>query len=399
MVYRDPASLEAQHEAEHEIEAAALGIETAVFLIICKRLRKLKDDPEWRSVYASMPADMAAINAILENGGNKLAAKSRTIIEDMAKANDEWAKRFYEAADVKQVPAMAHETMSKTVTTAVNSTRDNIKAMCKSSVVGITDNGRFIPMEQTYKQAVESAANAMIRGDADYITAIGETARKLSSIGLKVYYPMTYKNAAGKIVTRDKPLVRNLYATVRTNTMDAYKRTMMNLRIEQGKEFGANGVEVSAHPLCAPDHLDYQGEIYTYEEWAVKQFEPARPIIIGGNCGHTISPVLVEVARAVPQYSQKQLADMRKNSEQQVSVKGLSGETLTMSRYEATQYQRSIERSIRDRNEKIALDEALGLDTAKAKQEVKQRTKEYKRITSEAGLKPRMENTRAYVTR
>lgn len=396
---KDPASLEAQHEAEHEIEAAALGIETAVFLIICKRLRKVKDDHEWRSVYASMPADMAAINSILENGGDKLAAKSRAIIEGMAKANDEWAKRFYKAAEAKQVPEMAHETMSKTVREAVKSTRDNIKAVCKSSVVGITDNGRFIPMEQTYNRAVESAANAMIRGEADYITAIGETARKLSQSGLKVYYPMTYKNAAGEIVTRDKPLVRNLYAAVRTNVMDAYKSAMMDLRMEQGKEFGANGVEVSAHPLCAPDHLDYQGEIYTYEEWAVKQFEPARPLIIGGNCGHTVSHVLVEVARAVPQHSKAQIAEMRRNSTEQVSVKGLSGETLTMSRYKATQYQRRIERSIRDSNEKIALQDALGLDTTKAKQAVKQRTKDYRRITSEAGLKPRMENTRAYVTR
>lgn len=396
---KDPASLEAQHEAEHEIEAAALGIETAVFLIICKRLRKLKDDPEWRSVYSSMPADMAAINAILKKGGNKLAAKSRTIIENMAKANDEWAARYYKAADVKQVPAMAHDTMRKTVTKATEDVRKNILAVCRTSVVGITDKERFIPIEQTYREAVLNASKAMINGEADYITAINETARKLSSSGLKVYYRTKALDAAGNVVEREKKVIRSLYATVRTNTMDAYKRTMMNLRISQGKEFGADGVEVSAHPLCAPDHIIYQGEVYTYEEWAVKQFEPARPLIIGGNCGHTISPVRVDVARAVPQYSKAQIAEMRRNSEQQVSVKGLSGETLTMSRYEATQYQRSIERSIRDRNEKIALDEALGLDTTKAKQAVKQRTKEYKRITSEAGLKTRIENTRAYVAR
>lgn len=403
----DPADIEEQRRTQEEIEAAAIALEVAVLAVIARRLKSLEGVS---SAYSSMPQDIAEIRAILESGSANLQRLSDDAIRSMARANDEWAKRFYSAMGVGQTSAMDHARMSAIIKEQSGKAAKEIEAACRSTVIEILDTGtgELLPIEEAYKRIIGNAATQMATGTVTGEQAIAEATKQLSKSGLKVAYPDTYKkkitDSTGKVIrtvtaTRERTLTRNLYSSVSMNVMDAYRTCMGELRQVQGQEFGADGYEITAHALCAEDHLPYQGEVYTMKEFREIQSELARPIEIGANCGHSANPVIYSIAKENPSYSRSELRELRDLSRKEVTVTGLSGDKLNMTRYEASQYQRRIETSIRDANIQRYLKEQAGEDTTALKKAIKDRVSEYERISGEAGLSTRMERTRAYIQR
>lgn len=380
MVYRDPADIEQQHKVEDEIEAATIALEVAVLAVIARRLGKLQD-ASMVEVYAAMPSDMAEIRDIMDKGVRNIEQVAESVMSNMAAANDEWAARYYKARGVAQESAFTHSQMKRTLENNTEGIKRKVSALCRSSVIRIGDGKTFTSIEEGYRRIVSTAATAMTTGNLTIEQATAKTVSRLAKDGLRVQYA--------------SDATRNLYTAVRTNVMDAYRVTMSDMREIQGREFQADGVEVTAHALCAPDHQEYQGKQYSNKEWERVQFEPARPLVIGANCGHVVYPVILGVSSHA--YSSKELRDLRNRSNERITVNGLSGEPITMTRYEASQYQRQIETSIRKGNEQSYLLKEAGQSTASLDKAIKARTAQYKRISKEAGLTTRMERTRSYV--
>lgn len=387
---RDPADIEQQRKAESEIEAATVGIEVAVLAVIARRLGKLQGK-KLADVYASMPSDIAEMRQIIQDGTKAVEEATAAVMERMAKANDEWAKSYYEHRGKEQVPALEHKALSNVLKTQTEAATKTVEVLCRSSVIEIINMGtkEVLPIEQAYREIVTKAATSMTTGAKSVDKAIAGAVKTLSKNGLKVAY--------------SSGATRNLYSAVSTNVMDSYRVAMSEMREIQGQEFGADGVEVSAHALCAKDHQEYQGMQYSYERkrgyriWDEVQNEPARPLVTGANCGHTVSPVILGISE--PAYSRKELQDLKRRSNELVSFKGLSGSTLTMSRYEASQYQRKLETTIRQCKENTYLLKEANLNNFAKMERATARAynKEYKRISEEIGLRTRPDRTRAYV--
>lgn len=382
MVYRDPADIEQQHKVEDEIEAATLALEVAVLAVIARRLGKLQD-ASMVEVYAAMPSDMAEIREIIDKGVKNVEQVAETVMNNMAAANDEWAARYYKARGVAQESAFTHSQMKRTLENNTEGIKRKVTALCRSSVIRIGDGNTFTSIEEGYRRIVSAAATAMTTGNLTIEQATAKAVSKLAKDGLRVQYA--------------SDVTRNLYTAVRTNVMDAYRVTMSDMREIQGREFGADGVEVSAHALCAPDHQEYQGKQYSNKEWQKVQFEPARPLVIGANCGHVVYPVILGVSSHA--YSSKELRELREQSNKKVTFEGLSGEPLTMTRYEASQYQRKMENSIRKMKENTYLLENANLSNFAKMERKTQRalSKKYETISEAMGLRPRLDLTRIYI--
>lgn len=381
----DPADIKAQRIAEAAIDAVYNQLELSIFDIVIEKLAKI-EDMNIVDVYSSMPEDVARINRELEQGSKNLQKLTRKTLRDMARANDEWARTYYEASGVEQVSAVNHQALSKTLETATKAATTKIAAMCRSTVFAI-GNDRFAPIEQGYKRIVSNVATEMAAGEITGQQAVKKAVQSMVSNGLRVMY--------------QSGVTRNLHTAVRTNVMDAYRTAMTEMREIQGKEFGADGVEVSAHALCAPDHRPYQGMRYPYKSrpdyrytWDEVQNLPARPLVTGANCGHTVFPIIIGVSSAA--YSREELNELNRRSKEEVTFTGLGGKDLTMSRYDASQYQRKLETEIRKQKEQAYLLKKNGLDASAANKAARHYSSEYKRISGEAGLTPRMENTRIY---
>lgn len=390
----DPSSEAFQRKVITAIDAASSSFEISILEIIAERLGTIEDDT-FSELFAAMPEDMAKINKAIKDGAAQMENIASSVMSDMASANDEWASTYYQARGVAQESAYTHAVLSKTLEANTNAVKRKVSALCRSSVVGVGNN-TFMPVAEGYRRIISAAATGMSRTsfkterntNLTIDQAVSKAVKSLSRDGLRVQYR--------------SGVTRNLQTAVRTNVMDAYRSTMAEMREIQGKEFGADGVEVSAHALCAPDHLPYQGQRYPYEPrpnfrytWDEVQNMPDRPLVTGANCGHTIFPVIIGVSS--PAYSIQELNELKRLSNEQVEFEGLSGETLKMSRYKASQYQRKLENNIRKYKQEAHLQEVSKKGNPKpARKAARELTKQYKSISEQMGLNTRPDLLRIY---
>ena len=220
----------------------------------------------------------------------------------------------------------------------------------------------------------------MATGTKDYQTAIRQTVNSLTNSGLR-----TVDFASG--------YSRRLDSQVRMNVHDAIRQMSQEYMEQQGKEFGADGIEISAHGLCATDHLPYQGRQFSKKEFESLQGKLERPI--GKlNCGHTTFPVLLGISE--PAYNKSQLSELEKYSNKEVEYSMLNGSKKTVTRYEASQVQRRIETDIRRLSEKKLQFENAKDDIMAKKYEkaIKEKTRYYRSMSKEVGLRTKPENTK-----
>lgn len=176
------------------------------------------------------------------------------------------------------------------------------------------------------------------KGEPDYISAVREATRGLAEKGILV-------------IDYESGVHTSLEAAVRRNIMGALG--LMNEQISQQNhdDLGCDGWEISAHSASAPDHEPIQGK--QNPDKAFHRLNNSLHRRIGTlNCGHSAMPIIFGVND--PQHTDKELEEFRQKNEEGVTV---DGKHCTL--YEATQRQRSLERSIRKRKEHILIDEEL----------------------------------------
>lgn len=373
----DPESVEEQDKAEDRLFKIAIGIEVAVMAVMAQRLLRIGDGEGITASYVGMTQDLAQVDRIIRDGSRELQSAAEQIMERMAANNDKWANAYYMHRGIRQKVFRDVPALRQAYENGVRDALSDIKATCRTSVIGIKDKKVTYPLKDEYKALIDQVSTAMAAGEATYTEAFREATATLANSGLKVEY------ASGH--------TRELYSAVRMNVMDAYRSTMVEMRTLQGLEFGADGYRVSAHMPCAPDHIDYQGGVYTFAKFDKVQDEimndSGRPLVTGANCGHTVSPVIVELAQTT--YSKAKLAEMKRLSEEKVTFEGMSGKQMAMSRYEASQYQRNVETSIRRDNIEVYLagDMANPATIAAAKEKARY----YSRMSKAVGLPAKKE--------
>ena len=245
----------------------------------------------------------------------------------------------------------------------------------------------FVNMSNTtslyepYRNLVDTAIDAVVSGVGSYNELIRSqlTDTSLSSLvrnpdeGLRITY------ASG--------LTRRLDSAVRMNVLDGIREVNNGIREQVGKEFGADGVEVSAHALCARDHIDIQGKQFSKKEFE-RRNEELRRHISTCNCKHYTFPIILGISK--PTHTDEELKQCKDNSEQVVNINGKE-----MTKYEATQVQRKVETEIRKAKDKAIFAENLGDDelVQKAKARVETLKKHYNSISIQAGLTPKIDRT------
>lgn len=391
----DPASIKAQAKLEEEIEALIGGLSNSSMMLIAERFGSITEDYTVAMVYRDLINDYEKFEKLISKGKNKIKEWIANSYKQAALANDEWAKRFYDAMGVQQVASLDNEAIFGIVTGSIKEAEKFIDKYVNTSVIGFVDGKkRFKSWETFYRDTVSEAVNSMLAGDATYQTAISNSVRQMASSGLREgFYARGVQYASGN--------TRELYGAVRTNVMDNYRQMLSQARFIQGQEYGADGVEVSAHSPCAPDHLPYQGNVYSYEQlnriMASDQALQRRPLETGANCQHMFSHVLVDIAKKTKAYSDSEIAEMNRQSNEIVEITGLSGKQLSMTRYEASQYQRSVEQRLRTLKTDKVLNEAAKLDVTNYNKAIKKTSAAYRNLCEEAGLTTRPERTRPYV--
>lgn len=226
-----------------------------------------------------------------------------------------------------------------------------------------------------YKNAVDLAVQTVQAGVTDYNSAIRKAMKAAASEGLRVKYPTGY--------------TRRLDSAVRMNILDGIRAINQDVLYQLGKEFDADGVEISAHALCAEDHVPYQGL-----QMPIKEFEHLQNVILDRpfgmwNCRHTWHYILLGISE--PRYTPQELAQYKRNSRERITIDGI-----TKSRYEWSQEQRRIETAIRYQKDIAVAAKASGDIVARREcaYMIRELDKRYEKISEAAGLIEKRERMR-----
>ena len=200
----------------------------------------------------------------------------------------------------------------------------------------------------------------------DYASAVRQALKEAAADGLRVQY------ASGA--------TRRLDSAVRMNVLDGIRQLNQDVTIQTGKEYGADGVELSAHRLCAEDHLPYQGRQFSLKEYERLQAQLERPIGMW-NCRHFAFPIILGVSE--PAHSPELLENYRRSSQERITIDGV-----TKTRYEWTQQQRKLETAVRRQKDVANTARAAGDDVLRreAQYKIERYQAAYDRITNKALL-------------
>ena len=247
-----------------------------------------------------------------------------------------------------------------------------------SSVRNLTA-GTFANMANTtsisknYKDAIDLAIDTVATGMDGYQDVLERIVLDKATQGARVKY------SSGR--------TRRLDSAARMNILEGVRQVNFGVRLEAGRQYGADGVEIDAHGLCAEDHLPYQGKQYSLEKFEKingglkRQFGTC-------NCQHHISYIILGISP--PTYSQEELDKIRDYTTKKITIGKKE-----VTRYEASQLMRQAETNMRYKQDEIIALKKAGFNLDKKEEQLRQLKKQYYYISKRSELKPRYD--RAYV--
>ena len=306
------------------------------------------------------------VNANIEIIKRKIAKAAEASIADVEQVFRAVAES--DAAFAQSVFAEDHTPEVKTsrVKTLSSPLERILKAQLRVTAQEMANLSRTTILSDAYKAAVDVAVQTVQAGLTDYRGAIRKALKAAAAEGLRVQYQSGY--------------TRRLDSAIRQNVLDGVRSLNQDVLNQLGKEFGANGIEISAHMLCATDHLPYQGLQFSNKEFERIQTLLDRPFGMW-NCKHTMHPILLGISQ--PAYSRKELEMYRQYSTEAVTI-----DDVTMSRYEWSRQQRRIETAVREQKQIANAAKAAGDPVLRreAQRNINRLSSQYAKIGEATGL-------------
>jgi len=315
-------------------------------------------------------SDIKKIEKALEEMVDKYPKAAKEALEKVAEENDIIAKELYQYRGIAQTSVLKSAVTKEIISAATKNAKKDFLNISKTLAFDI--NGKTLSIQKTYNQIIDKAIYTVQQGYLDYNTALRNSVRQLSESGIKtVDFKSGYK--------------QRLDSAVRRNILDGAREMSMNMRQIQAEEFGYDQVIISLHYGCATDHLNINGKTFSKKEFEKINGSLERPVGTL-NCKHSIFYGVKGITKNP--YSDEDRKKAKENSTEKITFKGLGGKDLNMTRYEATQYQRNLETLIRRNKDASHALDLSGDKVGKANidKKIKDYTKEYKRISNEAGL-------------
>ena len=327
------------------------AIEDYVIKVIAERVNEIGK---------MLPSDIHKLERLYRTGSdvktiNKMIAKLtglqekdiKRLIKEVAQDVYIDAKPYYDYRQIPQLPLSQNSALQTVISAISAQTQKEFRNLSNTKMIGFMIRDRkhpnrikFYNVEETYKTIVDEAIQAVQSGVIDYGTAMRRTLKQLNSSGMRrVYWESGYS--------------QRMDTAVRRNILDGVKQINQQANIVVGEQFGADGMELTAHELPAPDHAPFQGHQFKNIEYNKLQNNksfvdtkgnrfPAQERIIGQwNCKHFAYPIILGVMK--PTYTDKQLQGILDRNEKGMTL--ANGQHLTG--YEATQYQNKLALKVR----------------------------------------------------
>ena len=233
--------------------------------------------------------------------------------------------KIYEEAGLSPIPIKQSKNMLQLLMTTALKTNNNLKNLCMTTA-NSTQND--------FLNAIDNAYLEVSTGVKSYSSAIIDAINKTSKKGAIVEYPSGYKTS-----------IEN---AVRMNIITGVNQTCGKLQEMRADELGWDLMEITAHGGARPEHAEWQGKIVSRSGQkgylSLDDIGYGEPTGFKGvNCMHDWYPYFKGSSRT---YTQEQLSNWKNET---VTYNGKE-----ISKYDATQIQRRMERQIRQDKKDIA---------------------------------------------
>ena len=326
----------------------------------------------------------------------------KKIFYEVAKENYEFAEQFYRYRNKKFIPYDENKLLQRQVDAITKQTTSEFINLTNTRALGfgwVNDNGTitYKGLKDTYYDLLDKAVLNVEAGKETFDSALYRQLKEIGGGGIRVIF----KNRSMRADS-----------AIRMQMMDAL-RTLHNEMDQQfGKEFDADGVEISVHLTPAPDHEWVQGRQFTINQYdkdgnLIKKGEfekfqndedavsydgiefpkiseetgQDRRSISQYNCYHYIFSIILGVSK--PRYTNKELKKMIDNAHKKIKF---DNKEYTM--YEATQLQRKLETAIREAKDEQIMGKTSGNEKLilKSQKRINQLTNKYKELSKISGL-------------
>lgn len=328
--------------------------------------------------------DLKQIEKALSDATKLSIKQIDSIIEESAKYNDDLSAKLYKARNMQAATFKTDLSLISATQVARKNIVDSVVNLSKTT--GFMINGKMTSVAKTYNYAINRAVFETQQGLFDFNTSLRSVIKELAESGIRT-------------VDFESGYSRRLDSQARLNLHEGISRLNTEYRQMQGDQFGADGIELSAHALSEPIHGMYQGKQYSNKEFEQIQNSLQRKFFTN-NCRHSSYPIILGISE--PAYSDKELQQYKDNSNKQVEYttkqKDSNGNYIkkTIPKYQATQVLRKTEveiRRLKDIKNQFDIVNDKGM-IQEYNKKISSKTKYYKQIASETGLETKMDRVR-----
>lgn len=374
-----------------EIESLPIGLEKQ-FRQLEKRImrdiiRRLKNAEEitrtadWQ-IYRASELGKAA-DDIKKEITEALGASEdevNTIYTDAAKTDWARSKKLYKSVGQAAIAYKDNEPLKQLVAAIKKQTADELRNITRTLGVATANKGKIktVSLTEYYTDMLDAAVLDISSGAFDYNTVLQHTVTQLANSGIRtINYDSVLK----------RPTSARIDVAARRAVMTGIGQLTAQVSEDNANALGTDMYEVSAHSCCRPEHVEWQGGWYTMAQLKSVCGYGKVDGLKGANCGHDFYPVIPGVSE--PSYTSEELRQMKADEAEEHEYKGKK-----YTKYEASQKQRRLERTVAARYHAVDLLKEGGADEKTiqdAKISYQAVSQEYTRFSRAMGLTPQRE--------
>lgn len=330
--------------------------------LLCKQIKDIStvDEINLDYLYKVQDNNIKQINKSLKEQCAIISALTMILYTKYGSSVYDSTSKYYKAKNVIQPPFYRNWQMQAYLNRISRLTQNTFTNLSNTTVI-----------DTNYRNAIDKAITTVRGGSNNYQSQLRKVVSDAAIEGTRVQYNSGY--------------TRRLDSAARMNILSGTRQLNIGIKQIAGEQFGADGMEISAHALCAPDHVDIQGEQFSLSDYDKINSSLDRPI--GElNCQHTASPIVLGVSE--PTYSKEQLKEYEDYSNEKIDIDGKE-----VTRYEASQIMRNLETQARYQKDLILAGKSVNdpVLTKKSKDRLKRVKDKYKNVSKKSGLKMRPE--------
>lgn len=352
-----------------------------VITVICERIKyfgnlRPTEITMLTNSLAFAGADMKAINKIIQKYTGLNKAEIKKIFETAANENDAFAEQYYKYRGLASQTHSNNEYLKNIYRAITQSTIGSFENL--SDTYGFKFPGKkAMALRKAYSQVIDKAIYEIQTGITDYKTSLRQTVKLLADSGIRT-------------INWESGVSRRADTAARMNILDGVRRLNQEMLFYNGEQFGSDGIELSAHAISAPDHVNVQGRQFSNAEFNKMQDGESCTDINGNtydgfdrpigewNCKHFAFPIVIGISQ--PVHTDEELSRLKQNSAE---------------KYDATQEMRRRETEIRKLKDRRMAFSAAGneLDAKRTQRELNTALREYGKFCKKNGLTPKYDRT------